>query len=178
MIVVSVVVAGCSSLLTVSGVPRPAHRFSAVEQTAPLGRPLQRPRKGIQPIAIAVAAAAHITATTATTATAADPGVCESFGVGGPWRVEKQRLSWDILHTWQDAAEEAGLPKRDADFYHSAVEGSGMFQVNQRNGWRLSAHRAFLKPVMKQRPNLTVLTNAQVSEEGGSGMPPSFASST
>ncbi len=87
-------------------------------------------------------------------------GADELHGAGGEWRVEKQRLSWEILDAFRDAAEEAGIRKID-DFNRGDNAGSSSFEVNQRRGVRVSAARAFLHPVMK-RPNLTVVTGAQV----------------
>ena len=78
---------------------------------------------------------------------------------GGEWRVENQRLSWEVLDAFRAAAAEAGIPKTD-DFNRGNNEGCGYFHVNQRTGVRVSAATAFLKPAMR-RPNLTVLTHAQ-----------------
>lgn len=86
---------------------------------------------------------------------------CTHHGQGGEWRVEKQRLSWGILDSVRDGAQELGIPRVD-DFNTGSNEGSGYFQVNQKSGRRWSTARGFLKPAMK-RPNLTVLTRAQVS---------------
>ena len=88
-------------------------------------------------------------------------GASEHHGAGGEWRVEEQRLSWEILDAFRDAAAEAGLPKID-DFNRGDNEGVGYFQVNQRKGVRWSTAKGFLKPVL-QRPNLTVLTRAQAA---------------
>jgi choline dehydrogenase len=89
----------------------------------------------------------------------------EGFGVlhgsGGEWRVEKQRLRWEVLDAFAEAAQQAGIPGTD-DFNGGDNRGVGYFEVNQRNGWRWSASTAFLKPVRKQRSNLTVWTGAQV----------------
>ncbi len=85
--------------------------------------------------------------------------VDELHADGGEWRVERQRLSWDVLDAFREAAAEAGIPKTD-DFNRGNNEGCGYFHVNQRTGLRVSAAKAFLKPAMK-RPNLTVLTHAQ-----------------
>jgi choline dehydrogenase len=78
---------------------------------------------------------------------------------GGEWRVENQRLSWEVLDAFREAAAEAGIPRTD-DFNRGNNEGCGYFHVNQRTGVRVSAAKAFLKPAMK-RANLTVLTHAQ-----------------
>src|SRR5450830_1082168 len=69
-------------------------------------------------------------------------------GAGGEWRVEKQRLSWEILDAFRDAAAEVGIPKID-DFNRGDNEGSSYFDVNQKRGIRWNASKAFLKPAMK-----------------------------
>ncbi len=83
-------------------------------------------------------------------------------GVGHEWRVERQRLSWEILDAFRDAAAEAGIAKID-DFNRGENAGSSRFEVNQRRGVRVSASKAFLRPAMA-RANLTVLTNVQVKK--------------
>jgi choline dehydrogenase len=87
-------------------------------------------------------------------------GADAMHGAGGEWRVERQRLSWEILDAFRDAMAEAGIPKI-ADFNRGDNEGSGLFEVNQRRGVRWNASKAFLRPALR-RPNLTVLTRAQV----------------
>jgi choline dehydrogenase len=86
-------------------------------------------------------------------------GADAMHGVGGETRVEEQRLSWEILDAFREAAAETGIAKID-DFNRGSNEGCGYFQVTQRRGVRRSAARGFLHPVMK-RPNLTVMTHAQ-----------------
>ncbi len=83
-------------------------------------------------------------------------------GHGGEWRVEKQRLRWDILDAFTEAAVQAGIP-RTGDFNSGDNEGVGYFEVNQRGGWRWNAAKGFLRPAMK-RSNLTVWTQAQVTQ--------------
>ena len=80
-------------------------------------------------------------------------------GAGGELRVEEQRLSWEILDAWKDAAVAAGIPET-ADFNLGDNFGVGYFKVNQRAGFRWSVVRGFLRPAMT-RPNLRVLTHAQ-----------------
>ncbi|KQZ33329.1 choline dehydrogenase [Mesorhizobium sp. Root552] len=81
-----------------------------------------------------------------------------SHGQGGPLRVERQRLSWPILDAVTEAAAELGIPSTD-DFNTGNNEGAGYFEVNQKNGVRFSAARAFIKPV-RNRPNLRIATHA------------------
>jgi choline dehydrogenase len=87
-------------------------------------------------------------------------GAGDAHGAGGEWRVERQRLSWEILDAFREAMAEAGIPKTD-DFNRGDNEGCGLFEVNQRRGVRWSATRAFLRPV-QDRPNLAVMTGALV----------------
>ena len=83
-------------------------------------------------------------------------------GNGGEWRVEKQRLRWDVLDSFADAATQAGIDKTD-DFNSGDNAGVGYFDVNQRSGWRWNTSKAFLRPA-KSRPNLTIWTEAQVEK--------------
>lgn len=78
----------------------------------------------------------------------------------GEWRVEKQRLRWEVLEAFSQAAQQAGIPATD-DFNTGSNFGVGYFEVNQRSGWRWNTSKAFLKPILR-RPNLTVWTHAQV----------------
>ena len=87
--------------------------------------------------------------------------VGEFHNSGGEWRVEKQRLKWDILDAFREAAHEWGLPYSD-DFNTGNNEGVGYFHVNQRGGWRVSTAKAFLKPALS-RPNLRVVTGAHTT---------------
>ena len=80
---------------------------------------------------------------------------------GGEWRVEKQRLRWDILDAFARAAQQAGIPATD-DFNRGSNEGVGYFEVNQRGGVRWNAAKAFLRPALSRR-NLAVWTGAQIS---------------
>jgi choline dehydrogenase len=88
-------------------------------------------------------------------------GADEMHGAGGEWRIEQQRLSWEILDAFRDAAAEVGIPKI-TDFNRGNNEGCASFQVTQRKGVRWSTAKAFLRPALG-RPNLTVLTGAQAT---------------
>jgi choline dehydrogenase len=59
------------------------------------------------------------------------------------------------------AAQQAGIPAT-SDFNSGDNFGVSYFEVNQRSGWRWNASKAFLRPIRKQRKNLTVWTGAQV----------------
>ena len=86
----------------------------------------------------------------------------DMHGSGGEWRIEKQRLNWEVLDSFSDAAEQTGVRKTD-DFNSGDNAGVGYFDVNQRSGWRWNTSKAFLRPA-KKRSNLTIWTEAQVEK--------------
>jgi choline dehydrogenase len=86
----------------------------------------------------------------------------DMHGSAGEWRVEKQRLHWDVLDSFANAAEQYGIEKIE-DFNAGDNAGVGYFDVNQRSGWRWSSSKAFLRPARK-RPNLTIWTQAEVEK--------------
>ncbi|MGL5446425.1 MAG: GMC family oxidoreductase, partial [Rhabdaerophilum sp.] len=81
---------------------------------------------------------------------------------GGEWRVEKPRITWEILDAFRDAAEAMGIPKVE-DFNLGDNFGSSYFQVNQKRGLRWSAARGFLDPI-KHRPNLEIRTGSEATK--------------
>ena len=89
-------------------------------------------------------------------------------GSGGEWRVDKQRLRWRVLDVFRKAANEAGIPNTN-DFNRGDNFGIDYFEVTQKNGWRLNASRAFIKPAAK-RGNLTIITGATVDRLSFSGL--------
>ena len=88
-------------------------------------------------------------------------GASDMHGAGGEWRVDRQRLSWEILDAFRDAAIQAGIPSI-GDFNRGDNEGVAYFEVNQRGGIRWNTSKAFLRPV-RHRQNLSVLTGAQTT---------------
>ncbi|MDB6000719.1 MAG: choline dehydrogenase, partial [Rhizobacter sp.] len=80
---------------------------------------------------------------------------------GGEWRVERQRLHWPLLDAFAEAAQQAGIPHTE-DFNTGNNEGVGYFHVNQKNGIRWNAAKAFLRPAL-DRDNLQVWTGAHLS---------------
>ncbi len=86
----------------------------------------------------------------------------EFHGQGGPLNVADLRTDNPFQQRFLDAAIETGLPL-NTDFNGATQEGVGIYQVTQVNGERCSAARAYLHPHMNgSRPNLTVMTRAQV----------------
>jgi choline dehydrogenase len=92
---------------------------------------------------------------------------------GHEWRVEKQRLSWEILDAFSAAAQQTGI-KASTDFNRGNNEGVGYFEVNQKRGFRWNTAKAFLRPVCFGRPNFELWTGAQVTrlilERGEQGL--------
>jgi choline dehydrogenase len=71
-----------------------------------------------------------------------------SHAAGGELRIEEQRLRWELLEAFRDAAAQAGI-KPVADFNTGDNEGSCYFHVTQKRGTRWSAARGFLKPALR-----------------------------
>ena len=98
-------------------------------------------------------------------------------GGTGEWSVSEARVKWDVLSTFQRAAAEHGIPAALGEFRDSNSEACGHFEVNQRNGQRLSAWGAFINPIRAARGNLTIVTGAHSrrilfngeAREGGAG---------
>ncbi len=84
-------------------------------------------------------------------------GENERHGVGGELDVQKPREFNPLSQAFVDAAEQAGHSKNN-DFAGEVQDGFGQYDVNQRNGVRLSTSRAFLHPILK-RPNVKLFTN-------------------
>lgn len=92
----------------------------------------------------------------------ADPAMARFHGSSGEWRVEKQRLRWDVLDAFQQAAQQSGIPLTE-DFNRGDNFGVGYFDVNQKRGWRWNAAKAFLRPTTMGRSNFRLWTRAQAA---------------
>ncbi|TYR30475.1 choline dehydrogenase [Mesorhizobium microcysteis] len=80
-------------------------------------------------------------------------------GRGGPVHVtELTRFVHPLCNLYLQAVQQAGLPL-NPDFNGERQEGVGVYQITTRNGRRMSAARAFLRPAMK-RANVHVETGA------------------
>ncbi|WBU62084.1 GMC family oxidoreductase [Paracoccus albus] len=82
-------------------------------------------------------------------------------GKSGPMPVAEVVEQNAIGQAFIDAALAQGQ-RFNPDYNGAEQEGVGWYQVNQRNGERWSANRAWLSPA-RGRENLTVLTNARVT---------------
>jgi choline dehydrogenase-like flavoprotein len=89
-------------------------------------------------------------------------GGTDAHGAGGPLQISLRRRSDALAEAVIQAGISAGLPYREVldDLYE---EGIGYFSATVAGGRRMSAARAFLTPILA-RPNLTVLTDALVSQ--------------
>ncbi|MEM8577124.1 MAG: choline dehydrogenase [Pseudomonadota bacterium] len=81
-------------------------------------------------------------------------------GDEGNLSVSNMRIQRPITDAWVAAAQAAGYPF-NPDYNGAEQEGVGFFQLTARNGRRCSSAVAFLNPV-KKRPNLQIVTHAQV----------------
>jgi len=89
-------------------------------------------------------------------------------GGTGPLAVSDLAYQSPLNKAFVAAARECGLPANE-DFNGAQQDGSGFYQVTQKDGRRCSAADAYLRPAMT-RPNLEVLTDARVTQivvEGG-----------
>ena len=90
-----------------------------------------------------------------------DGGADRYHGVGGELDVQKPRQFNPLARAFVEAAAQAGH-HRNEDFAGDRQDGFGQYDLNQRNGIRLSSSRAFLHPALK-RPNLTVFDETMVN---------------
>ena len=81
-------------------------------------------------------------------------------GTNGLLSVCNLRSPFKISKALIEAGKELGFA-HNRDFNGEKQEGFGLFQVNQKNGERHSASRAYLHPAL-QRSNLEVITEAHV----------------
>lgn len=89
-------------------------------------------------------------------------GESELHGGAGPLQVTDRPAFYEISKRYIEASQQAGFKVTD-DFNGSDQEGVGYYQCTIKDGKRCSAAHAYLLPVLS-RPNLTVLTHAQVSK--------------
>jgi choline dehydrogenase-like flavoprotein len=82
-------------------------------------------------------------------------------GQGGPLPVTEVSERPVLAEAFIAAAGEAGFP-RNPDYNGRQQDGFGYYQVNQRNGRRVSAEKAYLDPA-RGRANLDIRTEAHVT---------------
>lgn len=82
-------------------------------------------------------------------------------GAHGPVTVSSIGAKHELIEAVIDAAGNLGVPRTD-DFNGASQEGVGYYQLTTRNGLRMSAAKAYLKPA-KGRSNLKIITDAQAT---------------
>lgn len=93
-------------------------------------------------------------------------GADELHGDSGPLHVSNSLSPREISKAFVEAAVANGL-EHNQDFNGKKQDGAGLYQVThfhgEKQGQRCSAAAAYLHPVQKSRPNLTVITHAQAN---------------
>ena len=89
-------------------------------------------------------------------------GASAYHGAGGPLSVTDLKYRSPLTKAFTASARECGVAAND-DFNGSRQDGSGFYQVTQRDGHRWSSADAYLRPAMS-RPNLEVLTDARATQ--------------
>jgi choline dehydrogenase len=87
-------------------------------------------------------------------------GADDAHGADGELGVQENRIRWEIVEAWKQAALDYGIPPND-DHNRGDNDGVGYFQGTISKGRRHSAAQAFLHPVLN-RQNLHLLINAHV----------------
>ena len=85
----------------------------------------------------------------------------EYRGAHGEMGVSDLRNEHPYCDAWIEAGRELGIPN-NPDFNAESTFGLGRYQLSIKDGWRCSASRAFLRPVLG-RPNLRVQSGAHVT---------------
>src|ERR1700756_261214 len=88
-------------------------------------------------------------------------GEGQLHGSSGPVTVTSIKHRHELIEAAIESAEKLGVP-RTKDFNGARQEGVGYYQLTTRNGMRMSAAKAYLKPARK-RPNLSIITNAHAT---------------
>ncbi len=87
-----------------------------------------------------------------------EPG--QAHGSTGPLSVSPMRDPHPLCATFLAACREIGLPTLD-EYNDGAAFGAFMTQASQRDGWRCSTEKGYLRPI-RSRPNLRIVTGAEV----------------
>jgi choline dehydrogenase len=92
-----------------------------------------------------------------------EAGADHHRGVGGPIHVTDCTHRPQLLtDRFLQAGQQAGFAY-NKDFNGTSQEGVGIYQINTKRGWRMSAARAFLRPALK-RKNVTLIMEAQATK--------------
>jgi choline dehydrogenase len=92
----------------------------------------------------------------------------QAHGSTGPLTVTPMRDTHPLCDVFLKGCAEIGLPTL-ADYNDGSDHGAFLTQTNQRDGWRCSTEKGYLRPI-RARPNLRIVTHAEVDSirvEGG-----------
>ena len=89
-------------------------------------------------------------------------GENDYHGGDGPLNVTESPMDNPVFEAFIEAGRQAGYPLTD-DFNGPEQEGMGRYQRTIFDGERWSASFAYLRPIEKDRPNLTIRSTALVS---------------
>ncbi|KAF7257357.1 hypothetical protein EG68_05502 [Paragonimus skrjabini miyazakii] len=89
-------------------------------------------------------------------------GADDYRGGDGPLYVSRGKSKHPLHEAWLEAAQQAGYPFTE-DINGFQQEGVGYFDMTIKDGERCSSSVAYLHPIRRSRPNLTVTTNALVT---------------
>ncbi|MBY9068503.1 choline dehydrogenase [Hyphomonas sp. WL0036] len=89
-------------------------------------------------------------------------GANDFHGGKGPLNVTESPMSSPLYQAFIDAGREAGYPVTE-DFNGASQEGFGRYQRTIFKGGRWSASFAYLRPIEKERANLTILSTGVVT---------------
>jgi choline dehydrogenase len=84
-------------------------------------------------------------------------------GQGGPLWVSLAPVGNPLYKAFIHAGREAGYPVTK-DFNGAQQEGMGLYHLTIKDGERWSAAAAYLRPVIAERPNLTVISKALATQ--------------
>ena len=84
----------------------------------------------------------------------------QNHGQLGPLSVAPMRDFHPMCRTFLAGCAEVGLPTLE-DYNGGEMEGAFLTQATQRDGWRCSTEKAYLRPA-RSRPNLQVIVHAEV----------------
>src|SRR3546814_20973619 len=82
-----------------------------------------------------------------------------SHGRGGPMTISPMREAHPLCREFLSACHEAGMPLL-ADYHGGDMQGAFPTDATQRDGWRCSTAKAFLRPA-RDRATLTILPRIQ-----------------
>ena len=84
----------------------------------------------------------------------------QAHGSNGPLTVTPIRDPHPLCFTFLEGCAQIGLPTLE-EYNDGSDYGAFLSQTNQRDGWRCSTEKAYLRPIRK-RANLRIITDAEV----------------